>query len=168
MSAILATSGAIRSLVDGTLRLTVDIEPKDAQAAFALFGKPGSPVALARITNEAAVEHDRKAQAQPPAEPLERKQLSVASKVALTVADPEFHDFMRDPRNGFLKRWANVGGLSDDADTAEGIVKAWVGVDRKRDIAGNDEALRKWLQLHRDFQNWLGHQALAKRSGAAA
>ena len=158
----------LSTMVDGTIRVVIDVEPTNRDAAFALFDKPGAPLAIARLSDGAAVEHDRKAQAQSPAEPLERKQLSIASKVALTVADPEFHDFMRDPRNGFSKRWANVGGLSDDADTAEGIVKTWVGVDRKRDIAGNDEALRKWLQLHREFQNWLGHQALAKRSGAAA
>lgn len=36
-------------MADGTLRLSVDIEPRNAQAAFRLFGAPGTSVALAGI-----------------------------------------------------------------------------------------------------------------------
>jgi hypothetical protein len=36
-------------MADGTLRLTLDIEPAQAQAAFAMFGRPGQPVALAAL-----------------------------------------------------------------------------------------------------------------------
>jgi hypothetical protein len=39
----------ISTLVDGTLRVTIDIEPRDAQAAFRLFGTPGTAVALAAL-----------------------------------------------------------------------------------------------------------------------
>ncbi len=42
------------TLADGTLRLIIDIEPRHAQDAFALFHVPGTPMALARLTNEAA------------------------------------------------------------------------------------------------------------------
>jgi hypothetical protein len=37
------------TLADGTLRLIFDIEPRHAQAAFALFNFPGTPAALARL-----------------------------------------------------------------------------------------------------------------------
>jgi hypothetical protein len=37
------------TLADGTLRLIFDIEPRHAQAAFALFHSPGTPAALARL-----------------------------------------------------------------------------------------------------------------------
>ena len=37
------------TLADGTLRLVVDIEPRNAQAAFALFNSPGTPMALAAL-----------------------------------------------------------------------------------------------------------------------
>lgn len=43
-------------MADGTLRLTVDIPPYDAQDAFRLFGAPDTPVGLARLTNDAAKE----------------------------------------------------------------------------------------------------------------
>jgi hypothetical protein len=39
----------ISTLADGTLRLIVDIEPRDAQAAFRLFGSPGTAVAIAAL-----------------------------------------------------------------------------------------------------------------------
>ena len=42
-------SARISTLVDGTLRVTIDIEPRDAQAAFRLFGTPGTAVALAAL-----------------------------------------------------------------------------------------------------------------------
>ncbi len=49
MTAIAASSVRISTLVDGTLRLVCDVEPKDAQACFALFASPGTPMALAAL-----------------------------------------------------------------------------------------------------------------------
>lgn len=46
----------ISTLVDGTLRVVVDIEPRDAQAAFRLFGTPGTAVALAALQPAGEVE----------------------------------------------------------------------------------------------------------------
>lgn len=39
----------VSTLADGTLRVTVDVEPRDAQNAFLLFGVPGTAVALAAL-----------------------------------------------------------------------------------------------------------------------
>lgn len=49
MTVIEAASVACKTMADGTLRVTFDVEPRHAQAAFALFGPPGSPCALARL-----------------------------------------------------------------------------------------------------------------------
>lgn len=161
MTAILATSGAIRSLVDGTLRLTVDIDPKDAQEAFALFGRPGSPVALARITNEAAVEHDRKAQAQPPAEPLERKPMALASKVAMTCLQPSFHAYLKDRDED---RWLHS---PDDRPEllpeirARFFVCIECGVRSRSEITEGSRAARIWADLEADYHHW-------QRTGEAA
>jgi hypothetical protein len=48
----------ISTLVDGTLRVTIDIEPRDAQAAFRLFGTPGTAVALAALNHQAQENHE--------------------------------------------------------------------------------------------------------------
>lgn len=53
-SAIVAATVNCKTMADDTLRLTVDIEPDDAQQAFQMFGKRGSTVAIARLTDEAA------------------------------------------------------------------------------------------------------------------
>jgi len=38
-----------RTMADGSLRIEVEVEPGDAQKAFALFGMPGAPMALAAL-----------------------------------------------------------------------------------------------------------------------
>jgi hypothetical protein len=160
MTAILATSGAIRSLVDGTLRLTVDIEPKDAQEAFALFGRPGSPVALARISNEAAVEHDRKSQAQPPAEPLERKPLSLASKVAITCAEKSFWAFLKaDRKPGWNEAYGHLLATDpvarfDDSEIAAVLVRRICQVKSRSEITPGSAAERRWSDLEASYQHW--------------
>ena len=52
MRAIEAASVNVRTMIDGTLRLTVDIEPRHAIAAFTLFGAPGTPLALAALRTQ--------------------------------------------------------------------------------------------------------------------
>lgn len=59
ISAIMGSSSKASTMADGSLRLQIDIRPEDAQNAFKLFGTPGSAIALARLTDEVAVEHDR-------------------------------------------------------------------------------------------------------------
>ena len=53
MSAIQATTSGIKDLSDGTLRISFDISPIDAQNAYALFGARGSCVAIAALTQQA-------------------------------------------------------------------------------------------------------------------
>ena len=49
MTAIAAVSRTVKTMADGTLRLTVDIEPMHANEAFALFGAGNVPMALAAL-----------------------------------------------------------------------------------------------------------------------
>ena len=49
MSAIEAVTRNVKTLADGTMRLSVDISPIHAQEAFKLFGMPDVPLALARL-----------------------------------------------------------------------------------------------------------------------
>lgn len=39
----------VATLVDGTLRVTVDVEPVHAASAFLLLGSPGTPVGIAAL-----------------------------------------------------------------------------------------------------------------------
>lgn len=58
-AAFLGSTSSAKTMADGTLRITVDLSPADAIGAFTAFGNPGSAVAVARVTNEAALEADR-------------------------------------------------------------------------------------------------------------
>jgi len=49
MTIIEASSVNVKTLADGTLRVSMDVEPRHAQAAFSLFGAPGTPMALAAL-----------------------------------------------------------------------------------------------------------------------
>lgn len=54
MTAIQATTVRYNSMQDGTLRLTIDIEPRDALDALTLFREPGTAMGIARLTQQAA------------------------------------------------------------------------------------------------------------------
>jgi hypothetical protein len=54
MSIIEASSGTYRSRVDGTIVLSVEIEPRYRAEALALFGMPGTPMALAGLKSQSA------------------------------------------------------------------------------------------------------------------
>lgn len=60
--AVLGSTGKVTTMVDGSFRLLITIEPRHAQEAFRLFGAPGTPVAIARIMPEVALRDDRKQQ----------------------------------------------------------------------------------------------------------
>ena len=57
--AVLGYSTKCTTMADGSLRVQIDINPKDTQKAFRMFGSPGSAVALARLQDDVAVEADR-------------------------------------------------------------------------------------------------------------
>lgn len=67
-AAVMASTGQVRTMADGSLRISIEIEPRHAKDAFALFGAPGTPVALARVTPQAAVAETRREMVQEPAD----------------------------------------------------------------------------------------------------
>lgn len=57
MSVIQATSAGVKDMADGSLRITIEFDPRFAKDAFALFGARGTPVALAALTQQATIAH---------------------------------------------------------------------------------------------------------------
>lgn len=49
MSLIEASSSGFRSMADGTVRFSFDVEPRDAEAALRLFRTPGTPAVIGRL-----------------------------------------------------------------------------------------------------------------------
>ena len=156
----------LSTMVDGTIRVVIDVEPTNRDAAFALFDRPGASLAIARLSDGAAVEHDRKAQAQPPAEPLERKPLSLASKVALMCGQKTFQRFLAYERPNTWRDATFSVNADEDLDTtgmkiAAEVVRKLCAVKSRSDIVPGSGAANRWRDLEADYHHW-------QRTGQAA
>lgn len=91
MTAIIASTVGVKTMADDTLRLTIDIDPRHAGEAFALFGKRGSACAIARLTNEAAVDEMRQEET-PPDE--QKKGGELAKLAGILCNTPDFLEWL--------------------------------------------------------------------------
>lgn len=101
MSAIEASSGTYRSRVDGTIVLSVEIEPRNAAAALALFGMPGTPMAIAALQVGYAAVGEPIIKSYPEKDNSEKPKGGPLAKLAgIWCHDPEFWKWLEtDPDN---------------------------------------------------------------------
>lgn len=86
-----ASTVKVSTMADDTLRIVLDISPQHAQEAFALFGMRGSPVVIARLTQEAAT-----ASAQAEAIQQDKPKGGELAKLAgQFCANPRFREWLR-------------------------------------------------------------------------
>lgn len=140
MSAIPATSGTYRSRVDGTIVLSIEIEPSNRQAALALFGSPGTPVAIAALkTGYAAV-----AEPDPPKEPVG----PLCKWLVMRCAEPEFWRF--------LESEVTDGYPVKDEKYAGQVVKDFLGIESRKEVDTDEAAEKQFHDFVRvPFQRWL-------------
>lgn len=146
-------------LVDGSLRVVIDVDPAEVPKALAGLNKPGIPLAIARLTNQAAVEHDRSRMAEAPADPLPAHKLPspLSSRVAMTCNERSFASFLRasDPEGfGAVER-------SVCADPVVQYVRDLCGVNSRSEIKPGTPAAERWDSLRADYEHW-------QRQGRAA
>lgn len=132
MSAIPCASVSLKTMADGTLRISFDIEPMHAQDAFRLFAAPGTPAAIAALqVGYAAVPDNANAvKLQAPASDEEEKLGPLAYWLVLRCNEPEFW--------GWLK---NRGYDCNDAKAAGTIVKNMLGLQSRKDLDGNPDCV---------------------------
>lgn len=98
-SVLAAVAGTLRTMVDGTVRLSIDFSPADRAAVMQLFGEPGSPMAVARLSGESA------------AAALHKQTIAAGGAV------PAYGEFARELRlSSFFRRpevWRAVGTDAD-------------------------------------------------------
>lgn len=101
MSAIEASSGTYRSRVDGTIVLSVEIEPRNAAAALALFGMPGTPIAIAALQVGYAAVGEPIIKSYPEKDNSEKPKGGPLARLAgIWCNDPEFWKWLEtDPDN---------------------------------------------------------------------
>jgi hypothetical protein len=125
MSIIEAAAMRLRTMADGSLRIECEVEPRHAQAAFALFGAPGTPMALAALRVAGS-----DTSPEPVAEtPEPRQDKPIAKWLALRCKEPAFRAWLAPLPQGPLSE-----------DEARDLVCAVCRVTSRGLIDGNPEA----------------------------
>lgn len=138
MSAIEASSVGVKTMADGTLRITCDIHPTHAQPAFALFGAPGTPMALAALkVGHAAIT---------PESASEVKGGQHAKSAGIICTDATF------------QAYARAKGYTQDESGAVALVKTFCQIESRRYLDHDQEAVARYGRLMARFRDW---QALA-------
>jgi hypothetical protein len=109
-------------MADGSLRIECEVEPNDAQAAFALFGRPGAPMAIAALTPGYAI--PKADMGNPMAEPKPRReQGDLEMKAILWCQSPEFWKFL-----------TNGGCRVRDEAEAKALILSECDIDSRRQL----------------------------------
>ena len=136
MSAIEASTVRIATMADSTLRLTLDIEPRFAQAAFQLFGLAGTPVALAAL---------QVAKSEP--EPEYPKGGELARWCAIRCQESEFQLWLS-IEFGLASRAFSGLGISLDVRAAN-IIRSVLGIESRAEIDNSPQVRAEFDRLIR-------------------
>lgn len=131
MTAIAATSYTSRILVDGTLAMTIHIDPPFRDAAIALFGAPGSSMALAALqcaTSEPAPKGGERA-----------KWCGIRCQEAA---------FQRWIQERYLKEWEAAPGATP-ATWAASVIRAVCSVESRAELDNDATAAERFDRLIR-------------------
>ena len=146
MSAISAAAMRVRTMADGSLRIEVEVEPQDAQAAFALFGRPGAPMALAAL----AVGHAAVQEPEPVTLTVAQPDKPIARWLAMRCKEPEFQSW--------ATQYEGWGGSRSEANAAA-LVRHLCGVASRGDIDGNAHAEERFHYYIRiPYAEWCARQ----------
>lgn len=140
MSVIEAAAVSVKTMADNTLRLTVDIEPRHAKAAFALFGERGTALALAALKAGQPLEQE------PQPEPASIKGGELSKWAALRCQDPEFRVWLRDQGPTVRQDWNTTDGAAETIRTICHITSR-AELDNNKAAAAifNERIRRPWL-----------------------
>lgn len=155
MSIIEGASVSARTMADGTLRLSIDIEPRNAQDAFALFGAPGRAVALAALKDGAGAVVDHAVTSKPVVD--HQKGGEWAKLAGMWSADPDFHQWVNSTtHNGIY--W----DIQNDFDAA-GFIREICDIRSRAELDHNAEALAAFNELIRfPFMKWMQARGIRK------
>jgi len=138
MTVIEASSVRCKTLADGSLDVTLRIEPRDAVAAFTLLSAPGTPVALAALKTARQVQ----------AEPERAKGGSAAKWIGMRCQEPAFQDWLE----ATFPNKRGAGVEEAPSDRAAAIVRAVCCVNSRAEIDNNKDAFQRFDRIIR--QPW--------------
>jgi hypothetical protein len=139
MTVIEASSVRVQTMSDSTLRLTVDIEPRFANQAFQLFGKVGTPLALAGLNS---------AKAEP--EPERPKGGALSQWAAMRCQDPEFctwlHGRERTLWDESVTLDARRGAMRGPATHAAEVIRQLCEIESRAELDNDPHAAARFDQ----------------------
>lgn len=136
MSILEAAAVRCQTMADGTLRLVLDIEPRNAQAAFTLFGSPGTPVALAALRSLKVVSMEE--EEKPKGGPL-------CQWVAMRCNEQEFQLWLS---VHFPKIWPGTTGKPHER--AAEVVRQVCEIESRAEIDNDEGAYERFHELIRE------------------
>lgn len=141
MTAIPASSVSLKTMADGTLRMSFDIEPAQAKDAFALFAAPGTPVAIAALKQGYEAKSDEQ-----PVQPVSVPKIGpLGYWLVCRCNEPEFWAFLNE-----------LGYVCNNGADAAAIVKIIAQVKSRKDVDGDAGAEYRCNQSIRyPYQKWL-------------
>lgn len=148
MTVIQATSRGVKgTLSDGTVRFLVEVDPAFANDAFALFGMPGAPIAIARLQPEAALEAQQEATIAA-IEADKPKGGELAKLAGMFCQQAEFRVWARGAFD-----WYPVGAL--DADDAAACIREVCGIESRAELDHNEGAAEQFHErIRRPYVEW--------------
>lgn len=135
MTAIAASSVNLKTMADGTLRISFDFEPNQAQDAFRLFAAPGTQVAIAALKAGTYIEQQ--------AQPEKPKGGELARLAGIWCADPKFWAWI-----GTVSQGVTQGYVTNEAEAAEWVRKM-CDIESRADLDHNKDAGDYFHQLIR-------------------
>ena len=148
--------GIARTLVDGTVRVTIEIEPADALRAMQMLGMPGSPIAIVRLAHS-----DPLANPEPPpaisAPPKPDKPATgpLCRSAGMLCNDEKFQRFclaMIDNNEVGVPLGAR---LAPPVEAAAEVVRAYCRVASRRDLDDDPNAKRLFARMMSDYREFL-------------
>lgn len=136
---IQANSVRIKSMADGSLDLTVRIEPKDMIAAVSLFGQPGIALVLGRLL----ADHEKATQAKE--EVTEKPKGGPLSQLAGQWCNDETFQRFLNQRYGEK--------CTTKEETAQ-LLRHLCGVESRADLDHDPDAKAEFHKIRLAFINW--------------
>lgn len=153
--------GIAKTLVDGTIRVTIDIEPGYGLLAMQMLGMPGSPVAIAGLNALPSPADQNGPQApggtppdDPPAPEAERPTGGpLARSAGLLAREAQFQAFCRwIAETGVI----NADGLpDDDVEAAAEVTRRFCGVTTRAELDHDASARELFRELMRRYRRFI-------------
>ena len=147
MSALQAASAGVKDMADGSLRITIEFEPRYARDAFALFGARGTQVAIAALKDGSFL-------AQPAPDPEAYPDLP---QPRVRLGEACYWTVMRCNEFSFLA-FLNSKYVFDGSTAKEAgdLVKRVCNVKSRKDLDTDPEANKTWnREIRQPYADYL-------------